>query len=235
MWQAKDRFIPNDRVLRDSAILSFTAKTLGEKAVRYMDSRGKADPYDDEDLVHALWWELNDADIVVGQNVQRFDIRKINARFLAYELPPPRPYKVIDTLTESRRIASFWSHKLEWLTEATGVSAKDSHGQFPGFKLWEQVLAGNPKAWEAMRKYNIQDVKATEALYLRLRPYIQGHPNLPLYSDGEGCPRCGSDHISRDGDYVAKTRVYPLYKCLGCGGWSRGTKFIKGRGVELTQ
>ncbi len=78
-----------------------------------------------------------------------------------------------------------------------------------------------------MRKYNIQDVAATEKLYLKMRPWIEGHPNLATY-DASGlktqCPKCGSDHLQRRGTYVTQTGSYARMHCQSCGGWSRARK-----------
>lgn len=227
VWKGFKENIALNQVLRDGAIISFAAKDLGVKKVRYQDNADKADFYDDADLVQALWHELDEADIVIGHNVNRFDVRKINARFLAHGLPPPSPYKTIDTYTAGRQVAAFWSQRLEWVAEVTTEQRKMKHGKYPGFELWRAALAGDPKAWAEMRKYNPQDCVTTEAYYLKLRPYIVGHPSLPLYGDGDGCPRCGSHKLEEHGVFRARTRVYPMYRCGSCHGFSRGAASLK--------
>jgi hypothetical protein len=74
-----------------------------------------------------------------------------------------------------------------------------------------------------MRKYNPRDVIATEKLYLRLRPYIVGHPNLAVYDDGEltRCPKCNSTKIEKRGNERTQTGLYQRYHCQSCGGWAR--------------
>lgn len=235
VWKGWKENISPDQVLRDGAIISYAAKDLGKKAVRYDDNSANADYYDDHRLAVQLWNELDEADIVIGHNAQRFDVRKINGRFLAHGLPPPSPYKVIDTYLHARQIAHFWSNRLAWISEVITTTAKDSHSAFPGFKLWREALAGNPKAWATMRKYNPQDVVATEAVYLKLRPYMTGHPSLPLYSDGAGCPRCGSDKLIEHGIMRARTRAYPMFHCNNCGSFSRGTKALASPRAALVQ
>jgi predicted RNA-binding Zn-ribbon protein involved in translation (DUF1610 family) len=76
-----------------------------------------------------------------------------------------------------------------------------------------------------MKKYNIPDVVSTEELYLRLRPWIVGHPNLAVYNEaGEvvQCPKCGSHDIRREGEWHTQVNTYPRFQCHDCGGWSRG-------------
>lgn len=235
VWKGFKENIAPIQVLRDGAIISYAAKDLGVRGVRYDSNEANKDFYDDYRIVTQLWNELDEADIVIGHNAQRFDVRKINGRFLAHGLPPPSPYKVIDTYLHARKIAHFWSNRLDWISEVITDTRKDSHSAFPGFALWKEALAGNPKAWAAMRKYNPQDVIATEATYLKLRPYMIGHPSLPLHTDGTGCPRCGSQKQTPHGEYRAQTRVYPLFRCGGCGGFSRGAKALSEPRAEQVQ
>jgi hypothetical protein len=86
-----------------------------------------------------------------------------------------------------------------------------------------------------MRKYNPVDVVATEAVYLRLRPFMIGHPSLPLFDDGEGCPRCGHHELQGTGTITAKTRVYPLFRCTNCFSFSRGSKCLTTPRAALVQ
>ncbi len=224
VWGLYKVFVSPNQIVRDWAILSYCAKTLGDKKVRYMDNAKKERYDDDADLMHGIWKELDEADIVVTQNGIRFDIKKINARFLVHGLPPPRPYKVIDTMVEAKKIAALTSNKLEWLARVLAGGKKDTHADFPGFELWLQCMAGNKKAWASMRRYNPQDVIETEAVYLKLRPYIIGHPNVAAYDDGEDtrCPKCNSATMRPRGYALTQTGKYKRYQCGDCHGWARG-------------
>ena len=44
--------------------------------------------HDDERLVLELWSLLDNADIVIGHNISRYDNKKANAYFIKYGLPP---------------------------------------------------------------------------------------------------------------------------------------------------
>lgn len=223
-WSLWKQNIGLNQIIRDWSILSYSAKTLGSDTIRYKDVSKQKDFYDDRKLLKALWKELDEADIVVTQNGIRFDHRKINARFIAMGMPPPSPFKMVDTKVEASKVAMFTSNKLEWLAQALTDERKLSHGKFPGFLLWTECLKGNPEAWAEMREYNPQDIIATEEVYLKLRPYIVGHPNVNVYDDDETvrCPKCGSHDIVKRGTYTTQVCEYQRYKCNGCGGWSRG-------------
>lgn len=234
-WGIWQQNIGLGQIIRDWSILSFTAKTLGQKAIRYADVSEQEDLYDDSALMTLIWEELDNADIVVTQNGKRFDHRKINARFLTLGMPPPSPFKMIDTKVEAAKLAMFTSNKLEWLAQVLTDEPKDKHKEFPGFELWRECLAGNPKAWAAMRKYNPRDVVATEKLYLRLRPWIENHPNVANFTDGDklACPKCGSEHLHKRGYARTQVGLYHRYQCGSCGGWSRSRYTINSKEKRL--
>jgi predicted RNA-binding Zn-ribbon protein involved in translation (DUF1610 family) len=143
---------------------------------------------------------------------------------LMHGLPPYSPVRVIDTLEVSKRHFAFTSNKLAWLSKYLTDTPKSEHRKFPGFDLWSEVMKDNPKAWAEMKKYNIQDVIATEELYVKLRPWISNHPNLGAYSAGEEprCPACGNTHLQARGVTVTQQGKYARYHCQDCGKWSRG-------------
>lgn len=223
-WGLFDQNIGLAQIVQDQWILSFAAKTLQKRGVRYMDVSDQKDITNDFDVVQALWHELNDADFVIAHNGRRFDVKKINARFITHGFPPPSPFIVIDTLLEVRRVAAFTSNKLEYLTAKLCKQKKLTHGKFAGFLLWKECLLGNPKAWKEMRKYNIMDIISLEELYLKLRPWMAGHPNLTTFVDGTApaCPKCGSKNVVEKGMRHTSVSRYVRYQCQCCMGWSRG-------------
>lgn len=210
-------------IASDWTILSFAAKWLGSKKVIQMDTSKQENVRDDRLLLSALWAILDNADIVVGQNIKAFDIRRINARMLMHGFGPYSPVKVIDTKVEAKKYFDFTSNRLEWLSKHLTDTPKSAHKKFPGFSLWEGCLRGDKAAWTEMRKYNIRDVVSDEKLYLRLRPWIDNHPNMGNYTTAEKivCPKCGSEDLRPNGNAYTQTGKYQRYRCLDCGGFAR--------------
>lgn len=213
-----------NQIVRDWSIASFSFKWLGDSRITYSDTRGN--PLDDRHLLAMLWEILDEADIIIAQNGIKFDAKKINARFIELGFAPPSPYKIIDTMVEAKAVAQFTSNKLEWLSGHLTEVPKSQHKDFPGFELWTQCLADNPLAWAAMKKYNDRDIVATEALYLKLRPWIKGHPNINAYDDEDehtehACPNCGGTHFEKRGFSYTQTGKYQKLHCMDCGAWSR--------------
>ena len=217
----------------DWSILSFSCKWVGDPRIHYHDTFRQRDKRDDSQLVKKLHKLLDEADIVVAHNGKKFDIRKIQARFVMAGMLPPSPFKVVDTLLESRKNFAMTSHKLEYLTEKLCATKKLTHKQFPGFLLWDEYLKGNPAAQKEMRVYNEVDVISLEELYFILLPWMTGHPNIGVYlpiSDTPTCDKCGHMELIRKGTRTTQVGVYARYQCKKCGGWSRGRQMINSRG-----
>lgn len=205
---------------RDWFVMSFSVKILGQKKVRTYALADfplyKKDPTNDFEVIKELWKTFNEMDEIIGHNFERFDARKANSRFLLHKLPPPSPYRIIDTLKIARSKFGFTSNKLDDLARYLGLRRKT------GLKhsdLWKKCLMGNRKAWRNMKRYNAQDVLVTEDVYLKFRGWYPVHPNLnPL--DDKKCPTCGSEKLQRRGKVmwgrVAKQRL----NCTNCGAWT---------------
>lgn len=213
-----------NQIRQDWSILSVAWKTLGKKKVHYEDVSKQEDVRDDRALLDVIWKVLDESDIIIGQNVDRFDKKKITARFIQAGMPPPSPYKTVDTLLMAKQVAAFTSNKLEWLAAILTDTPKDGHKKFPGMELWNECLAGNPAAWRAMKSYNEKDIPSCEGVYLKLRPYYAGHPNVAMYYDDEAtrCPKCGSIHVHDVGRVHTQSGSYVSYRCDDCTGYSRG-------------
>lgn len=166
---------------------------------------------DDSQILPLLWKLLDEADIIVGQNIDRFDLPKINARFVLAGIKPPSPYKTVDTLKVSRNRFGFPSNKLNDVCSAMDIGEKVVH---TGFDLWERCMAGDMEAWKLMKEYNKRDVDLTKELYLRQLPWIKNHPNML-----GGCPNCGSDAIQARGWQINARGKYRRFQCQDCGNW----------------
>lgn len=195
---------------QEGYMLSWSAKWLDGKQI----TKG-LDDYkckDDKELVRELYKLISEADIVIAHNGDRFDIRKMNTRFIFHGLQPPEPYKTVDTLKIARRYFAFNSNKLDDLGQFLNLGRKVKH---PGFQLWLGCMNGDKKSWQLMKKYNKQDVLLLERVYLKLLPWITNHPN---FKDGElDCPNCNSTSYQRKGIDFFKGVKSQRYKCSDCG------------------
>jgi hypothetical protein len=215
------------RIIADTSFASFSAKWLGGKQITrcLADYEGyKPGSRNDKPLLADLWKLLDAADIVVAHNLDRFDAKKANYRFIANGFKPPSSFLHCDTLKEVKKVASFDSHKLNELCRILNIGRKVRTG---GADLWFDCLEGNMKAWAKMKKYNARDVTLLEELYLELLPWMKSHPNVGMWSDRACCPKCGSTRLQSRGIARNKTTAYTRYQCRYCGSWSRSAKNLK--------
>lgn len=209
----------------DWYMLSFSVKWRGEKRTKTRilpDYPGyKPGVDDDRALTQDLWEVINEADLIVWHNGDKFDHRKSNTRFLLNGFPPPAPFKSIDTLKIARKHFSFTSNKLDDLGQFLGVGRKVKH---TGFSLWLGCIQGDEKCWNTMRKYNGQDVLLLERVYDKLKPWHATHPNINANDDPEElrCPACGSSDVIQRGWAIRKTYRTKRFSCQECGKWSGG-------------
>jgi hypothetical protein len=205
-------------------MLSFAYKWYGESKVHckalcdypLYDANLENDYYLVKDL-HKL---MSEADVLVAHNGDQFDIRKAQARFLRYGMPPPSPFKTVDTLRVARTYFKLDSNRLGDLGEYLGLGGKLVH---TGFNLWERCMRGDRKAWALMKRYNKRDVVLLEKVYECLRPYMKRHPSLTLYDHDEGkCPTCLGGPLQKRGEMVALSRKYQRFQCQACGSWHKG-------------
>jgi hypothetical protein len=224
-WGLWDQNIGLDQIAVEWSILSFSAKWLGDPKIEYLDTggRGPKKVRDDRAVCKALWNVLDRADIVIAQNGKAFDVKKINARLLMLGFRPYSPIKIVDTKIVAARHFAFTSNKLAWLSDHLTTATKLTHKKFPGFELWAECLKDNPAAWAEMRRYNCRDTLGTERLYLTLRPWIEGHPNVAAYSSDErvACPKCGGRDLQMRGRSFTQSGEYHRFQCKTCGGWAR--------------
>ncbi len=185
VWGLKyNNYISPSNVIKDYSVLCWSAKWLFEPEVYGMKVSGKdAMNRKDASILEPMWKALDEADIVVVQNGKKFDIPKLNSRFLLAGFLPPMYYQVVDTKEVMSRHFGFSSNKLDYVNQLLGIETKDEME----FQDWIDYVKGSNEAGEKMLTYNKKDVVIMEELYLKLRPWIPGHPNLGVYATVQGC------------------------------------------------
>lgn len=163
----RDQNIGLEQVVDDGGILCWSAKWLGSDEVFFEETKGVKSR--EKIILKKLKTLINEADIIMGQNSQSFDIPIVMGLFLYYDLiDDVREFKQIDTLRMSRSKYKFLSHKLQYMSNKLCEIKKQTHAKFPGMSLWMEYEAKNPLAFAEMKKYNMADVEATEELFLKL-------------------------------------------------------------------
>jgi DNA polymerase elongation subunit (family B) len=212
-WGLWGQNIAASQVIEPSRVLCFAAKWLDAKRVEFYSEHH----HDRAEMVAQAWRLLDEADVVVGYNHVRFDIPHLQREFILAGLRPPSPWHDVDLLTVNRNRFKFTSNKLGYVTEALGLPTKMETG---GQALWSAVMAGDARAWEKFKRYNVTDVKVTETLFTLLSPWIK-HPHRGQWSgDLSTCYACGGRDLTFAGVMFTKTTAYPKAMC-SCGALNR--------------
>ena len=185
---------------------------------------------DDRRISIKLHKVIKQADIVIAHNGDKFDIKKMNWRFLIHALEPVLRYKSIDTLKKSRQVFGATSQAMDFLCRQLGYDTKHE----TDYGLWEKCEAGDKESLLRMHEYNKNDVFMLEDLYLRMRGWFKTHPSFsymadiyqPLENDEHRCTRCL--HPIHDVKFTNQWTtpagyVYAVANCPECGAMMRKT------------
>jgi len=223
-WGLFDQNITQQQVVEDWHLMSWSAKWLFDDDIvtEYL-TPDEARRHDDKRLCKGIWEMLDDADIVIGHNIEKFDCKKLNTRFLMNGLFSPSHYNTIDTLKVARDNFSFSRNSLNYINEQLGLPMKTE----TNFKLWKDAYFGDELALRELARYNANDTSILEDLFLRFRPYIRNMPNMNMWNEDNVsvCPNCGSEKIVWNGKfYYTFTGKYKAFRCDSCGAIGRSRK-----------
>lgn len=219
-WGLFDQNHGINQVLEQPYMLSFAWRWYGSRQVIFKSVHhdGK------EAMVQALHDLFNEADAIVSWNGKGFDTKHANREFLEAGLPPTAIPKEIDLMLAAKAKFRFLSNKLDYVAQLLGVGSKKSTG---GHELWVACMNGDNTAWNKMRLYNKQDVNLLVDIYEKLLPWIGNHPNINLYENTNGCPRCGSESFQKRGFNRTGVTKQQRYQCNSCFGWFKSGKALE--------
>lgn len=221
VWSLWQQNVGLSQLAQVGTVICWAAKWHGDKTVMF-----GSDHHDGHiEMVRKIRTLYDEADVVVTYNGRSFDNKHLRREWVLAGMSPPAPHKDVDLLTVVRKQFKFASSKLDHVAQQLGLGSKVKHD---GFDLWLRCLAGDDKAWAKMKAYNVGDVRLTEALYDRLLPWIDNHPNRAVFSDEVkgGCPRCGSLKYAFRKNRTTQTRSYRQFQCSGCHGYFSGTHSV---------
>jgi hypothetical protein len=216
IWHTGKQRISHQQIVQNSCILSWCGKWLYDADMMSdILTPGEAVARDDRRILESVWKALDIADVVVGHNVRRFDVRTLNARFFYHKMNPPLPYRTVDTLTESQKNFKLFSYKLDYLSKLINNQGKLE----TDYELWIKCSEGDPESLDHMLAYNQGDVLLLEEAYVQLLPWISGHPNLFILGESTErcCKNCGGTGFEGAKPYITPAGRFESMRCTKCG------------------
>lgn len=210
-------------------LMSFAWQEVGSQRIEALNMSQMASyherPYDDKQLTIELHEVMSQADILLGQNSDQFDVKMANYFFIMNGLEPIPPTKYIDTKKIAKRYFRFMSNSLDNLGEELGFGGKTD---ITYKDLWVPAfLEQDLEAWKLMNEYCANDVDQTTKIYLKMRGFMHSHPSLSRISGNyDSCPRCGSFTYRVKAYRTTNTSRYRQYQCNECLGFFSDRKAL---------
>lgn len=172
VWGIYDQNIAINQLLESSYLLCYAAKWLDRPEILWERAYGRRGKYR-MGMLRKMHRLLSEADVVVHYNGKKFDMGVIGKEFLLHGFDQPRPYHQLDLYQVVKSKFRFTSSKLDYICQQLKLGGKTKH---QGHELWLSCMEDDPKAWQTMSRYNVQDVRLLQRLFHRLTPWIKTHP-----------------------------------------------------------
>lgn len=212
-----------DNIVKERRIICICWKYAGQKTVHHLTWDKD---HCDKKLLKEFGNVLREADVAIGHNGDKFDLKWVKTRNLIHKLPPLTNVTTMDTLKLARSNFNFNSNKLDYLCKILEIAPKLD----VSYSLWTKVMDGDKTALNNMVTYCKQDVCSLEECFNVLRPYVDKMPvhlGVLIGQGRESCPSCGSTHLQRRGFTTTRAGRYQRLACMSCGHWHRSSKMHK--------
>lgn len=203
-------------------VIAYAAKWLESDDVIVKDIRDfqqyKKEPWESTELLESLADLIDEADMVVTFYGKGFDWKMVQTPLTKVDrVLPPVPH--VDLYYVNR-----YHHKIGRgsLDAALTYFELQEQKMHMSPVIWRMAMRGNTAAMDKIKARAASDVRATEELYLKLRPLIRMHPRLASGT----CKNCGGNHVSWQGKRMTAAGVtHRRFQCQECGAWgfSSGT------------
>lgn len=187
-----------DNIIEERKIICIGYKWQNQKKVTVLKWN---EHQNDKEMLEKFIKVIDDADELVFQNGDRFDLPWVKTRCIYHGLPPISDSKTCDTLKLARRNFYFNSNRLDYMAKFLGIGQKIH----TGFDLWKDiVLKNSPKALAKMCQYCAHDVILLEKVWDKLKLFVKQktHEGVMTGKEKWSCPSCGGNNVKK-----SKTKV----------------------------
>ncbi len=163
-WRSgyKLNITPN-QITKERAIICVSYKWLDEDQVYNLAwDKNQCDKF----LIEQFTEVLNEADLIVAHNGDRFDIKWLKTRALFHRIPMLPNYKQFDTLKVAKSKLLLNSNRLDYIAKFLGHEGKNN----TSINLWLDIMFKKCKtAMNTMLEYCDEDVRQLENIYNELK------------------------------------------------------------------
>lgn len=151
--------ISPDNIIKERAIICVSYKWAGEDQVYNLTWDKNQD---DRFLIEQFVEVMNEADLLVAHNGDRFDLKWLKTRALKHGVEMLIDYPQFDTLKIAKKKLLLNSNKLDYISKFLGQEGKIK----TNYKLWDDIILRHcPKALQEMLDYCDEDVRQLEHVY----------------------------------------------------------------------
>ena len=155
--------IGTHQILKERAIICVSYKWLGEEQVYNLTWDKNQD---DKFLIEQFVEVLNEADLIVAHNGDRFDIKWLKTRALYHRIPMLPNYPQFDTLKIAKSKLYLNSNRLDYIAKFLGYEGKIQTTP----DLWHKIcILNDQQALIDMLNYCDEDVRQLEKVYNELK------------------------------------------------------------------
>lgn len=214
--------INHEQILEERKIICACWKWAGDKTVR-SENWGLTDQ-SDYGIIETLRPFMEEADLIIGHNGDKFDIPWLHTRNLYHGGEPLPPITSIDTLKLARNHFYFNSNRLDYISKYLGFKGKNKMS----LRDWVDIVEYlDHRKLDKMVAYCKRDVLELEKIFNKLKPHVK-LPALFAHLDSDNkCTDCGSKKLHYRGYLVTKSFKYRRFRCTKCGKWGKERTRVK--------
>jgi hypothetical protein len=163
------KYLRIDDIVQEYYMICWAASYVGQdKVFSSCVTSGQAKKWDDKSILSKLRGLMEAADIIAGHNVDAYDVKRINTRFLLNGLEPVIGKKTLDTLKIARAKFTFESNKLDYISQRLGFRGKDNITNDDWLKI---VKTGDAETLRKVDTYCQGDVTNGKKVLEKLMKY----------------------------------------------------------------
>ena len=225
IWRTGKQYISHSQIKDNqrTGIICICYKFLNEDKVRALN--WGSDDQSSEKMIEEFSRVVASADLIVGHNGDRFDMRHINTQRLLNNQPPISWPTSEDTLKQFRKVFFLPSYSLDYISKLLTGSGKDRME----FRDWIDIVQDKKAlALKKMISYCKKDVLKLEQIWRKASKYCQVkiHQGVAAGVGRESCPRCASEAFIKDGFKLTRIGRQQRYQCKECSyKWTDSRRF----------